>query len=70
MVETATTTAAIGHVAFATTLAMEQIRATRCRCGHLDGEHFDEVGVCGACLCEHYRPPGRRLRDVLIPNLD
>jgi len=31
--------------------------------------HFDEVGVCGECMCEHFQPPGVRLRDLIIPGL-
>jgi len=29
----------------------------RCRCGHLDGEHFDEVGACSGCACARFQPP-------------
>jgi hypothetical protein len=26
-----------------------------CRCAHLDGEHFDEVGACAKCQCSVFR---------------
>jgi hypothetical protein len=42
-------------------------KPSACRCGHVDGAHFDEVGVCSLCWCECFVPPGARLRDVLIP---
>lgn len=48
----------------------ELVAARTCQCGHLDGQHFDEVRACSACECEHFLLPGQRLRDVLIPNSD
>jgi hypothetical protein len=27
-----------------------------CRCGHLDGQHFDEVKACAECPCAAFRP--------------
>lgn len=26
-----------------------------CRCGHVDGEHFDEVKACARCECAAFR---------------
>lgn len=26
-----------------------------CRCGHPDGGHYDEVGVCSTCECRVFR---------------
>lgn len=27
----------------------------QCRCGHWDGQHFDEVKACDSCLCAAFR---------------
>lgn len=25
-----------------------------CRCHHVDLQHFDEVGACSRCVCDHF----------------
>lgn len=32
-----------------------ETREGMCKCGHWDGQHFDEVKACALCNCDVFR---------------